>query len=101
MTATKADIRRWQSFQDIGCICCRKYGFYSIPEVHHLVSGNRRRGHADTIPLCPYHHRGIEPPPAEVGPSFAAGSKPFRARFGSDDELLEETNRLLEEVNAA
>lgn len=93
--ATKAQADRWERFQRVGCICCRKRGYYSIPEVHHLLSGNRRRGHDFTIPLCPWHHRGIEPPPVDVGPSFADGSKPFRACFGSDDELLAETNKVL------
>ena len=97
VTATKAQVRRWQRFLDIGCVCCREYGVYSIPEVHHLISGNRRRGHSDTVALCPYHHRGVEPPPVDVGPSLAHGSKPFRARFGTDDELLEKTNKLLGE----
>lgn len=85
-------------FQEIGCVACRKMGYFSLADVHHLLSGGRRRGHDFTIPLCPWHHRGIEPPPVDVGPSLANGSKPFRAAFGSDDELLAEVNRLIGEL---
>lgn len=71
-------------------------------EVHHLLSGNKRRGHMHSIPLGSYHHRAV---PWEgftlrqmaetFGPSLAKGSKPFRAKFGGDDELLEEVNRMI------
>ena len=92
--ATKAQIARWQRFQDIGCICCWQIGKYSEPEVQHLLSGGRRRGHDFTIPLCPYHHRGIGRINGE--PSMAQGTKPFRERYGSDSSLLALTNELLE-----
>ncbi len=106
---TAAERARFEALHEIGCICCRKRGFSSWPvEIHHLLSGNRRRGHMATIPLCPHHHRGI--PPAHwtiraatdfVGPSLAHGSKPFHAAFGSDDSLLAEVNALIEQRRAA
>ncbi|MGP1667490.1 MAG: Ref family recombination enhancement nuclease [Rhodanobacter sp.] len=63
-----------------------------MPEVHHLLSGNRRIGHQDTLPLCPHHHRAIG---KGLGPSLANGSKPFHAEYGSDQELLAMTDRAL------
>jgi len=30
-----------------------------------------------------------------MGPSLARGAKPFRAHWGTDDELLAEQNRLI------
>ena len=92
LNVTKLDERRFQRFQDIGCIACRQHGEYRQADAHHLLSGGRRRGNQHTIPLCPYHHRGVG---IGIGPSLAHGSKPFHEAFGSDDELLERTNRLL------
>lgn len=65
-------------------------------DAHHLLSGGRRVGHAATVALCPWHHRGIPPFDAMsqkqatemFGPSWELGSKPFRAMYGSDDELM-------------
>ena len=92
LKVTKLDDRRFQRFQDIGCIACRQHGEYRQADVHHLLSGGRRRGHEFTIPLCPYHHRNVG---VGIGPSLACGSKPFHEAFGSDEELLARTNRLL------
>jgi hypothetical protein len=106
-TPTKAEAARMAAFQKIGCLACRSLGFYRTPEVHHLLSGNKRRGHKFTVPLCSWHHRST---PFELydqksstlafGPSLALGSKPFHAHFGSDEELLAETNRLLEQMSS-
>ena len=90
---TKAESKRMADLQRVGCIACRQLGWFEVPEVHHLLSGNRRRGHLFTIPLCPYHHRGVGAIAGE--PSLANGSKPFRARYGTDDVLLAMTNKFL------
>ena len=92
--------------QRIGCVACnqRKYPLLCVAdfEVHHLLSGNKRRGHMFTIPLCAWHHRGHIGPlwtkryaREMLGPSLADGSKPFHSMFGTDDELLQATNDLL------
>lgn len=72
-------------------------------EVHHLTDCSTRLGHDATIPLCVWHHRG-EPPEGTTkaearitfGPSFADGRRPFAAAFGSDQQLLELTNAMLD-----
>lgn len=88
-------LMRWKRFPDIGCVCCKLQGRYAVPEVHHLLSGGRRRGHAATIPLCPAHHRGLLYDAAVHLASVAAGSKSFHRIFGTDNELLELTDTLL------
>ena len=93
--ALKADIARFDAFQRIGCIACRLLGHYSVPEVHHLKSGNRRRGHQFTVPLCPAHHRQVGWNEAMHGPSLARSPRKFHAMFGTDEELLSKTNELL------
>jgi len=100
------EIARWLRFPEIGCVACQKIGVFNPQaDVHHLLSGNRRRGHLYTIPLCPWHHRGVGNRYADrgrdMGPSLAHGSKPFREMFGSDDELLEHTNLLIQESRAS
>lgn len=107
MNITPKDRNRWARFPDVGCVACRLSGKRNQQtEVHHLnkggMAGRERRGHQETIPLCAFHHRAIPPEPfnrewarLNLGPSLAEGSKPFRARYGTDDELLALTNKWL------
>lgn len=98
---TDADRDRFERLHSVGCICCRLDQILRWPvEIHHLLSGGRRRGHQFTIPLCKWHHRGDSILPKEQaanawGASLANGSKPFHERYGSDDELLAKVNELI------
>lgn len=102
---TKAEAARFEAIKSLGCLACRKLGlamFCGPIECHHLLSGGKRRGHMDSVPLGRWHHRGIpwqtlnsRQMTEAFGPSLAKGSKPFHAMFGSDDELLAETNQLI------
>jgi hypothetical protein len=102
---TKAHAARFEAIKSLGCLACRKLGvamFCGPIEAHHLLSGGRRRGHLQTIPLGAWHHRGViwyslnsEQMKEAFGPSLAKGSKPFHAMFGTDDELLAEVERLI------
>lgn len=109
---TKAEQKRMERIVELGCVACWIVGRKRpIPaEIHHLLDGGTRRGHSATIGLCSWHHRGVCRPEGigwserNLGPSLVAhassetsGGKQFRARFGTDDELLEFQNRLLEE----
>lgn len=101
---THVEASRMCQLKESFCIACRRIGHYSagVPEIHHLLSGNKRRGHLYTIALCSWHHRGqhgglgIRYMEINAGPSLARGSKTFHAFFGTDDELLAATNELLE-----
>lgn len=99
-------MNRWNHLQAIGCLACRQRGYYEEPsDCHHLLSGHVRRGDAFTIPLCPWHHRGLwhnrfahrKLAESLLGPSLALEADAFRAAFGSDNELLEMANVLIEE----
>lgn len=99
----KAEQARFDAMKD-QCICmaCRQRGLSTAYiEIHHLLSGNKRRGHMFTISLCQWHHRGVtdglDASSMEIlfGPSLAKGSKPFHFWFGTDEELLATQNRLL------
>jgi len=52
----------------------------------------QRAGDEEAIPLCPEHHRD-----GDRGTAIHAGRESFEARFGTEQELLEEVNRKLEE----
>lgn len=97
---TKAEQARFDAMKEQGiCIACLLRGtqpqYAQHIEIHHLLSGNRRIGHMATVSLCGWHHRKVldfgctEKEMREaLGPSLADGSKPFRAEFGTNNELL-------------
>ena len=100
--------RRCQWIAEIGCLACRRRGWFKAPDVHHLnfdgKAGQERLGNEHTVGLCAYHHRGLpfdgktfEWCRRVVGPSLAKESKSFRETFGSDLALLTEQNRLIEQ----
>lgn len=98
-TPTKEEAAWLVAVKQGPCLACliftgeRRHGC----DAHHLLSGGRRIGHLATIGLCAWHHRGMiyEPNPRgfqrmrdALGPSLMDGSKPFRAAYGTDAELL-------------
>lgn len=103
---TKAEQARFDKMKEMGqCVACYQWGVHGRGhiEINHMVSGNRRMGHMFTYSLCVWHHQSF---PLEgmtkkqtmdiLGPSLKyPGSKPFRAKFGSDMELLALQNALL------
>ncbi len=101
---TKADREHFSRLKCMRCVCCQiECVLQPNPTTaHHLLSGGRRRGHRQSIPLCEWHHQAVRVPDMSVpamtanfGPSLANGSKPFHARYGTDDSLLEKVNALL------
>jgi len=86
-----------------GCVVCRiQHGAYVDAEIQHLTAGGRRLGHRHTIPLCAWHHRGIcagsitTPEMTRIyGPSFANSRAEFEGAFGSEEHLLDETDKWL------
>ena len=103
---TKAEQARFDKMKEQGiCMACYQRGMTEKGhiEIHHLLSGNKRIGHMATVSLCCWHHRGYTYGAqftnaqweSEFGPSLAHGSKPFRAEFGTDKELLDMQNEML------
>jgi len=76
--------------------CCRASYGQSL-EIHHLLSGGRRRGHHFTVCLCHFHHQakrlvfpdlGYEDHAVAYGPSFGRQPRLFREVYRDDDALL-------------
>jgi len=97
------DQKRYDKLQAIGCLACRHYGYVQPADIHRILVGTKRSGNQATIPLCPYHHRNVwndrfkskALAQALLGPSLAENSKAFHERFGSDEALLAEVERLI------
>lgn len=106
-TPTKAQAARFRKLKELGCVACRLDGTDrdSVePDIHHMLSGNKRIGHMATVPLCKFHHVGeaYDGVPESwflenVGPSWHRHRRAFRARYGSDAELIAITNELIGE----
>ena len=108
---TKAQQARFDRIKETGCIVCALRGITKpvYPEIHHLLSGGRRRGHDFTIGLCPWHHRAV--PFGDwldhancrrmLGPSLAEGSKTVHVEHGSDEFLLAAQNARIGGANEA
>jgi hypothetical protein len=99
------------AIREIGCLACHLSGYRPMPTAkHHLLVGakhgnGKRRGEKATIGLCDYHHQGKHVVgsvfarnciTSGYGPSLADEPRAFRQRFGSDEELLELQNKLIE-----
>lgn len=104
---SKANARRMRMLREVGCLACRinNNGVLGYPvELHHLLSGGRRIGHAATVPLCAWHHRGVVDTfrgqttalcQQTLGYSFARNPAKFREMYGSDEELLDFANSVI------
>ena len=99
---TAAEDARLGAVAALGCIACEKDGYPGTPAcVHHLRTrpdGQRygtglRAPHSRTIPLCEGHHQGMLD---TTKLAFHKNPKAFEARYGSELQLLEETNARLE-----
>lgn len=80
--------------RELGCICCRlDLKTDSTAELHHMLSGGRRRGEMFVLPLCPSHHR------SELNNAFIVSrdhnQRRFEARYGKEDDLLATVKKLI------
>lgn len=95
---------RYDILQAMGCVSCLLDGHPGEPcDIHHLVEGRKRLGDHATLPLCPWHHRGIpdtlsaKETERVKGPSLARNKREFVNKYGTERELLEFVNRAIEE----
>ena len=81
--------KHYDRVADLGCILCRRLGFYDTPcEIHHIRRAGIRNN-APVIGLCPFHHRGN-------GGIHGMGRKLFERHYQvTEEELLAWTGELL------
>lgn len=86
---------RFDALARIGCIVCRVYmQTWSEPHIHHLQgikyrAMGKKADDKFSIPLCPAHHQ-------HGRPSVHGNPKEFADTFGTQEELLEMTNKMIE-----
>lgn len=110
---TKAEQDRLDRVHALPCLPCEKEKIAQPmrTEAHHLVDKGTRKhsgGHMATIPMCGWHHRGecVEYMGSRemhlvYGPSFARNKREFIACYGTERELLAETDERLKQDEAA
>lgn len=109
--AERAHLAAVKALPCVACVIDDRFDVLTVcgpTEVHHLLSGNKRRGHMFVLPLGRYHHRGVpfdgmsaRAMQSLYGPSLARQSKLFHAWYGDDAELLTAVNAMLAQRRAA
>ena len=93
----KAESKHMDDVSQLGCIVCRNQGRLYVPcEIHHIEGKTKKDSHFKVLPLCFEHHRmGSDKEPIS--------RHPYKARFvkayGTEQELLEQVNKLLKGDN--
>lgn len=102
---TKAQLERWRIMQEIGCVTCYLSSRWGVPaDIHHVLSGGRRISHSHVLALCPWCHRSVKPDTKLTtasfkemyGPALDANPKEFQQRYGTQQELLEIQEALIQ-----
>lgn len=100
---TKAERKiRFDAIELIGCcVCRRQFGIRTRPAIHHLRgsefgtgTGLRARDEL-TIGLCPAHHQD-----GGHGVAYHAGPGTFEELYGTQAELLEWTDKQIDNMRA-
>ena len=72
------------------CVCRREFGIYSPAGIHHTDGKTKPGAHKRVLPLCDKHHQT-----GGYGVAFHAGRVEWERRYGTQEELMEWTNRRL------
>jgi hypothetical protein len=92
---TKSDRELWNRLAQLGCIACRKDGFFtSLVSIHHIDGRTKPGAHRKVLPLCAGHHQDGTGAPGLIA------VHPYKARFehryGRQEDLLAECMQMLE-----
>jgi len=91
----KEEKEHYAKLSTLGCIVCLRLGYgYSAPHIHHIRHGmgmGQRNDFKHAIPLCPRHHQN-----GGYGVALHAGQRTFEKKYGTEEELLQQTLALLE-----
>ena len=92
---TKADTDRADKLRGLGCIVCiNEHSVFTPPAIHHIDGQTKKGCHQLTLPLCARHHQNKSNDGLWVS-RHGDGRKAFEDAYGSEQELLEQVNRLI------
>lgn len=82
---------------DLGCVICwLEKNIYTPPQVHHPDGKTKPEAHMKAIPLCYWHHMADQQnPPTSDYTSRHPDKKAFIERYGTEEYLHEQTERLI------
>ena len=94
MNPSKKEKEIWNAIAELGCIACRKDGrFNPYVSIHHCDGRAKPGAHKKVLALCAGHHQDGS------GAMDLIAVHPYKARFeakyGTQEELMEETKNLL------
>lgn len=93
----KAEAEFQRHVRALGCIVCRIHRRMDSPaEIHHMLSGGRRRGEMFVLGLCFEHHRAGRNDHLCV--SRDHNQRRFEAAYGTEESLLAKTRELIKEA---
>jgi len=94
---TKADRARGDKLRELGCVVCLIHlELFTVPAIHHIDGKTKPGCHKLTIPLCPNHHQYSANNGQWVS-RHGDGKNAFQDAYGTEAELLEKTNELINE----
>jgi Recombination enhancement, RecA-dependent nuclease len=93
---TKAEKAHWDRVAEFGCIACRIDGYRNnIVSIHHCDGRTKKGAHMKVIALCAGHHQdgtGNDKNMLAIHPF----KRRFEAKYGTQQKLIEITNKLIE-----
>lgn len=93
---TACEKRHMDAVQQLGCIVCLlDMNKYTPAEIHHITGKTSPGAHFNILPLCNLHHRGQND--NSLYTSRHPYKKRFEARYGAEEYLKEQVDKLLEE----
>ncbi len=96
-TLTVADKERRAKLYEMGCcVCLNHLDLYTPTSIHHLDGQTKPGCHQLTIPLCPSHHQYKDNSKPPQWFAFHDDKTSFEAAYGTEQELLEQVNGLIE-----
>lgn len=100
----KADKIRGKRIQAMGCIVCLEvWNTFSPAHIHHMDGQTKKGCHELTIGLCNRHHQNASDTglwATRHGPGRNAGKYCFESTYGTELELLEKVNKIIEELDS-
>lgn len=92
---TQDEKKHMDRVMQLGCIICHNEDLHNTEvEIHHIDGKTKQDCHFKVLPLCFRHHR--EGSYNDSWVSRHPFKKGFQARYGKEEDLLDQVNAMLE-----